>query len=85
MRELYEDLDIVVDITKKKLEWNGHAVRMNHGSQLKKIFDSKADGSRRRGRPRLRWLEDVEEDLQEMKFKSWRQKAVGRAEWVSVI
>ena len=38
-------------------------------------------GSRRRGRPRLRWLEDVEE----MKVKRWREKAVDREEMVSVI
>jgi len=29
----------------------------------KKIFDSKLEGSRRRGRPRLRWLENVEKDV----------------------
>jgi len=34
-----------------------------------KIFESKRDGSRRRGRPRVRWLEDVEKDVREMKIK----------------
>jgi hypothetical protein len=33
----------------------------------------------------LRWLEDVEEDLHEMKVKIWRQKAVDREEWASVV
>jgi hypothetical protein len=28
------------------------------------------------GKPRLRWLEDVENDLREMKDKRWRLKAV---------
>jgi len=42
-------------------------------------------GSRRRGRPRLRWPEDVEKDLQEKKFKKWREKEVDREERVSVI
>jgi hypothetical protein len=37
------------------------------------------------GKPRLRWLEDVEKDLGEMKVKRWRQKAVDRAEWAAVI
>jgi hypothetical protein len=37
------------------------------------------------GRPRLRWLKDVERDLRELKVKRWRQKAVGREEWTSVI
>ena len=37
------------------------------------------------GRPRLRWLEDVEKDLWEMKVKRWLQKAVDREEWASII
>jgi hypothetical protein len=37
------------------------------------------------GRPRLRWPEDVGKDLLEMKIKRWRQKAVDREEWASVI
>jgi hypothetical protein len=37
------------------------------------------------GKPRMRWLEDVEKDLRETKFKRWRQKTVDREEWVSVI
>jgi hypothetical protein len=37
------------------------------------------------GRPRMRWLEGVEKDLREVKFKRWRQKAVDREEWASVI
>jgi hypothetical protein len=37
------------------------------------------------GRPRLRWLKDIEKDLREMKVKRWRQKVVDREEWVSEI
>jgi hypothetical protein len=33
----------------------------------------------------LRWLEGVEKDLREMKFKRWRQKEVDREERASVI
>ena len=33
----------------------------------------------------MRWLEDVEKDLQEMKVRKWRQKAVDRDERTSVI
>ena len=42
---------------------------MDQGRTLKNIFQSKPDGSRRMGRPRLRWLEDVDKDLQERKIK----------------
>jgi len=72
LRELYKDLDIVADIKKKRVEWIGHVVRTDHGWRFKKLFQSKPEG-RRRGIPRLRWLEDVQKDVGEMKFKRWRQ------------
>jgi hypothetical protein len=50
MREQYKDLDIVADIKKKRLEWIGHDVRMDQRRTIKKIFDSKRKGSKRRGR-----------------------------------
>ena len=58
---------------------------MHPGRRVKKIFESKPKGSRRRGRPRLRWTEDVEKGLREMKVRRWRQKVVDREEWTSVI
>ena len=48
---------------------------MDQRRTVKKIFESKPLGSRT-GRPRLRWLEDVEKDLQEMKVKRWRLKVI---------
>ena len=32
LREMYEDLDILAGIKKKRLVWIGHVVRMDHGS-----------------------------------------------------
>jgi hypothetical protein len=69
----------------KRLEWTAHVVRMDQGMSSKKIFESKPEVSRRGGRPRLRWLEDIEKDLLKMKVKRWRQKAVDREEWASII
>jgi hypothetical protein len=56
LRELYKDLDIVPNIKKKRLEWIGHVVGMGQQRIMKKISESKPEGSRRRGRPRWRWL-----------------------------
>jgi len=58
-------------IKKKQLEWIGHAVRIDQGRTVKKVFESKLEGNRRMGRHRLRWLEDVEKHLWEMMFKRW--------------
>jgi hypothetical protein len=51
------------------LEWIGHAVRKDQGRTAKTISESKPEGSKSRGRPRLRWVEDVEMELREMKFR----------------
>ena len=49
---------------------------MDQVTTVKKIFESEPEGSRRGGRPRLRWLEDVEKHLLEMTVKRWGQKTV---------
>jgi hypothetical protein len=36
--------------------------------------------TRKRGRPRLRWLEDVHDDLRKMKVKGWGG-LMNREEW----
>jgi len=51
LRELYKDLDTVVDIKKNRIEWIGHVARMDQGRIVKKVFESKPEGNRRRGRP----------------------------------
>ena len=81
--ELYKDLDIVADIKRRRLKLIGQLVRMDHGRVVKKMFESKPEGRERMGRTRLRWWEDVEKDLQDMKGERWRQKVVDREEWAS--
>jgi hypothetical protein len=41
---------------------------------VKKLFDRKLE-ERRIGRPRLRWLDDVEADLKTVGIKRWRLMA----------
>jgi len=82
---VYRDLDTVADITKKSLDWTEHVVRLDRGRLVKKIFERKPEGRRRMGRPRMKWLENVERDLREMKVERWGQQAVSTAKWASVI
>jgi hypothetical protein len=42
---------------------------MDQGRTVKGIYESKPEGSGIRGRPRLRWLENTENDLREKKIK----------------
>jgi hypothetical protein len=58
---------------------------MNETRSVKKIFEGKLEGRRGRGRPRLRWIDDMEDDLRKLSIKQWRMKALDRDEWPSII
>jgi len=50
----------------RRPEWLGHVSRMNETRSVKKNFEGKLEGRRGRGRPRLRWINDVEGDLRKL-------------------
>jgi hypothetical protein len=43
---------------------------MNETRTVKKIFEEKLGGRRGRGRPRLRWIDGVEDDLKNMGIRT---------------
>jgi hypothetical protein len=80
---LYQELDIVAEIKKARLRWLGHVERMSEDRVIKELYMSKPEGSV--GRPKMRWLDDVEEDLRKKGIGGWRGKARRRDEWKSVL
>jgi hypothetical protein len=48
---------------------------MSDDRTVKKVFLGKPDGRRQAGRPKLRWLDCIENDLKSMGVKRWRKKA----------
>ena len=54
LMELYKNLDIAVDIKKRRFKRIGHVVRVDQRRTVKKIFESKLEGSTKRRRPRLK-------------------------------
>jgi len=56
---------------------------MDQGRTVKEVFESQPEGGRRVGRPRMRWLEDVEKNVGDMNVKRRRQKGTVREEWAS--
>jgi hypothetical protein len=78
----YKAPDIVNVIQIRRLEWLGHVVETR---SVKRIFEGKLEGRRGRSRPKLRWINDVEDDLRKLGVKLWRTKALEREEWASII
>jgi hypothetical protein len=54
---------------------------MDGARMAKKVFVSKPEGRRDIGRPKLRWLDDVEEALG---IRRWRIKAQDKNEWTAI-
>jgi hypothetical protein len=58
---------------------------MSEDRVIKKLYMSKPEGRRSFGRSKMRWLDDVEEDLRKMRIGGWRGKARRRDECKSVL
>jgi hypothetical protein len=55
---------ITVRFTKSRgIAWLGHVMQMDEKRTPKGVLERKPIGRRIRGRPRKRWIEDVEEDI----------------------
>ena len=60
---LNDDLDVVQRINIKRLRWLGHVVRLEEDAPARRVFDAGICKSRRRGRPCIRWKDEIEEAL----------------------
>jgi hypothetical protein len=58
---------------------------MNGDSTLKKIFNTKPDGARSVGRPKLRWEDGVDQDMRILRVKNWKIVALNRDEWAQLL
>ena len=69
---------------KGRLRWLGHVERMSEEREVKRLYRNTPEGSRSVGRPRLRWMDDVREDLRRMGVTDWRIRArrrMGVTDW----
>jgi len=77
LNKLTENADIVRFMKRRRIAWLGRVMRMND----KRILEWKPIGTRIRGRPKKRWIEDMEEDMQIMGIRRWRKQCEERVEW----
>jgi hypothetical protein len=66
LSDLYSLLNIVRVVKSRRMRWAWHVVRMGEGRGIQKVLVGKPEGKRPVGRPRRRWEENIEVDLQEV-------------------
>jgi hypothetical protein len=62
------------------LTTGGYVETMEDSRMPKRVMKEKIYTRRKRSRPKVRWLDDVQEDLREMWIEGWRRKAQERDE-----
>jgi len=72
--------NIIKWIKGQRINWLGHLERTEEDRMTKKIFTQELEGTRRRRRPRKRWKEEVERDLQALEVRRWRELLADRKE-----
>ena len=85
LEELSKRENIVAWIKGQSISWLGHLVRMEKDRMPKKIFTEELEGTRRRGRPRKGWREEVVRDLQVLGVRRWRELVIDREKWRGVV
>jgi hypothetical protein len=58
---------------------------MEDNAMPKRMFKGKLYSKRRKGRRRMRWLDDVESDLKKRKVKGRKEKMRNREQWRLVV
>jgi len=69
----------------QRISWLGHLERMEVDRIPKKIFTQELEGTRRRGRPRKGWEEEVKRDLQVLGVRRWRELVTDRKTWMDIV
>ena len=65
LNDLYSSPNFVW-VIKSRMRWAGHVARMDEERGVYRVLVGKPEGKRPLGRPRLRWVDNIKMDLQEV-------------------
>jgi hypothetical protein len=79
---LQQDLNIMEDITIRKLGWAGHIVSMEYERIPNKVLNGKFHNTRSVQKPRTRWEDIIQRNTSQiLGIRGWRIRAEDRGEW----
>jgi hypothetical protein len=67
LHNLYSSPNIIRMIKSRRMRWAGHVARMGEKRNAYRILVGKLEGKRPLGRPRRRWVYNIEIDLREIR------------------
>ena len=86
LEEMSKGENTVKWIKGQRISWLGHLERMEEDRVPKKIFTQELEGTKRKGRPRKRWKEEAERDLQVLGVRRWREVVADREKkWKDIV
>ena len=74
-------------IKSRTIGWAGHIARMEERGDINRVLVRKTEGKRPLGRPRRRWKDNIEMDLQDVGCggMDWIELAQDRDRWQALV
>ena len=87
LSDLYSSPNIVRVVKSRRMRWSGHVARMGEGRGVHRVLVGKPEGKRPLGRPRRRWEDNINMDLQEVGggCEDWMELAQDRDRWRALV
>uniref|UniRef100_A0A8D8TNG9 Craniofacial development protein 2 n=1 Tax=Cacopsylla melanoneura TaxID=428564 RepID=A0A8D8TNG9_9HEMI len=79
IRDLFNEPDIIANIRCRRMRWTGHVLRRGGESLIKSVWEGEIAGTRRRGRPKLRWKDQIKKDMEQINILE--EEAQDRTVW----
>ena len=79
LRRVGEKRSLMKTLTRRRNNLVGHILR--HDGLMKTIVEGQVDGKNGKGRPRIKYMEQVKKDVKEKKYVGVKRLADRRIEW----
>ena len=84
MYKLIGEEDIVRFIEAQRIQWLGHVEKMDEMAMPKRVPKGRLYATRI-GRPRIRWMDEVTDDLRRIGIRRWTEMARNRKQWRLIV